>query len=96
MQKQLFKTPDKKVSSPAFEKNSNKKALTRQQAFDFFYGKSWKDMSEKEIAEFQINQNFLCTPYKSYFGGLKEIFNGREISKAEMLDFEKLRKEYEN
>lgn len=54
------------------------KQLTKEQAIEFFENESYKDMSYREIAEFQINQQKLCMPFGIFHEAVEKTI-GRSV-----------------
>lgn len=54
------------------------KQLTRDEAVRFANNKSYKDMTFREIAEFQINQKCLCMPFEVFHEAIEKTL-GRPV-----------------
>ena len=51
------------------------KQLTKEQAIAFSESKSYKNMSHREIAEFQINQEKLCMPFNIFHEAVEKTID---------------------
>ena len=51
------------------------KQLTKEQAIAFADSKVYKDMTYKEIAEFQINQELLCMPFNIFHEAVEKTLD---------------------
>ena len=67
------------------------KQLTKDQAIRLAESSFWEEMSAKEIADFQMNQNLLCMPFEVFHKALEEVL-GRPVFTHE-LAFDPIRAE---
>ena len=51
------------------------KQLPKEQAIAFAESESYKDMSHRDIAEFQINQEKMCMPFSIFHEAVEKTIN---------------------
>lgn len=67
--------------------------LTTEQAIEFCESRAWEHMSEREIAEFQMEQKCLCMPFNVFHGAIESVL-GRPVFTHEFgLNYDGLRAE---
>lgn len=62
------------------------KQLTKEEAISFAESGKWKNMSHKEIAQFQCQQSLLCMPFDVYHEAVEKtvgypVFTHEFVSK---------------
>ena len=70
--------------------------MTKEEALAFFESGAWREMSDRERAEFQLFQDRLCMPFDEFHGAVErtlgrpvfshELGLNREGLQAELLD----------
>ena len=68
------------------------KQLTKEQALAFYENKCYENMTERQIAEFQMEQDRLCIPFGVFHRAIEKVL-GRPVFTHEFAFPEKLRKE---
>lgn len=68
--------------------------LTPEQAVEFYEKGDWKNWTLKEIALFQLHQQFLCVPFGTFHEAI-EVLLERSVWTHEMADPKALIDEYE-
>jgi hypothetical protein len=68
------------------------KQLTKEQAIAFYENKCYENMTERQIAEFQMEQDRLCMPFDVFHEAIEKVL-GRPVFTHEFAFPEKLRKE---
>jgi hypothetical protein len=68
------------------------KQLTKEQAIVFYENKCYENMTERQIAEFQMEQDRLCMPFDVFHEAIEKVL-GRPVFTHEFAFPEKLRKE---
>lgn len=68
------------------------KQLTKEQAIAFAESKCYEDMTYRQIAEFQIEQDKLCMPFNVFHEAIEKTL-GRPVFTHELALREELRKE---
>jgi len=68
------------------------KQLTKEQAIAFAKNKCYEDMTYRQIAEFQIEQDKLCIPFNVFHEAIEKTL-GRPVFTHEFAFREELRKE---
>ncbi len=68
------------------------KQLTKEQAIAFAENKCYEGMSERQIAEFQMEQDKLCMPFDVFHKAIQKTL-GRPVFSHEFAFREELRKE---
>jgi hypothetical protein len=68
--------------------------LTPEQAVEFYEKGEWKNWTLKEIALFQLHQQFLCVPFPLFHEAIEALLE-RSVWTHEMADSKALIDEYE-
>ena len=68
------------------------KQLTKEQALAFFENKLYEGWTDRQIAEFQIEQDRLCMPFDVFHEAIEKTL-GRPVFTHEFAFCEELRKE---
>jgi hypothetical protein len=69
------------------------KQLTKEQAIAFYNSEVWKDMSDLQIAQMQLSQQFLAVPFSVFHGSVEKVF-GRPVYTHEFASKENLQREF--
>lgn len=67
--------------------------MTKDEALALAKTEWWKSATDRQIAEFQLNEDRLCMPFSEFHGALKRVL-GRGVQTIEMgMDRDGLRRE---
>jgi hypothetical protein len=69
------------------------KQLTKEQAIKFAQSEVWKDMSDRQIVEFQLFQDKLCMPFDAFWDAVNAVF-GRSVMRHEFAKPDALKAEF--
>ena len=69
------------------------KQLTKEQANAFYNSEVWKDMSDLQIAQMQLFQQFLAVPFGVFHESVEKVF-GRPVYTHEFASKESLQREF--
>ena len=69
------------------------KQLTEEQAIAFYDNKCYEGMSNRQIAEFQIEQDRLCVPFDMFHKAIENTLNRPVFTHEFCLNRESLKKE---
>ena len=71
---------------------NNVKQLTKEQAIKFAQSEVWKDMTDRQIVEFQLFQSKLCVPFGEFHRAISAVLN-RDVYTHEFGDSDTLKAE---
>jgi len=69
------------------------KQLTTEQAVSFDESKAYEGMSQREIAEFQINQDILCMPFNIFHEAVEKTLDRSIFTHEFGLNYEAIKSE---